>query len=56
MPLYTMVAHTTTPYAEAVARARRQERVLAATVAGTAAAGVLGLAGLLRRRGRDRGC
>jgi kynurenine 3-monooxygenase len=27
-PLYTMVAHTTIPYAEALARSRRQERIL----------------------------
>jgi kynurenine 3-monooxygenase len=37
-PLYTMIAHTTTPYGDALARARRQDRVLAAlsTVAATA--------------------
>lgn len=28
MPLYTMIAHTTIPYAEALARARRQDRIL----------------------------
>ncbi|HEY6349041.1 MAG TPA: NAD(P)/FAD-dependent oxidoreductase [Candidatus Angelobacter sp.] len=28
IPLYTMVAHTTIPYAEALARSRRQERIL----------------------------
>lgn len=28
-PLYTMIAHTTTPYGDALARARRQDRVLA---------------------------
>ena len=28
IPLYTMVAHTTIPYAEAVARSRRQNRIL----------------------------
>ena len=27
-PLYTMVAHTTIPYAEALARSRRQDRIL----------------------------
>ncbi|MCT2582861.1 FAD-dependent oxidoreductase [Actinophytocola gossypii] len=40
-PLYTMIAHTTTPYADALARARRQDRALAAaavTVAGTVVA------------------
>jgi kynurenine 3-monooxygenase len=29
-PLYTMIAHTTTPYGDALARARRQDRTLAA--------------------------
>jgi kynurenine 3-monooxygenase len=28
IPLYTMIAHTTIPYAEALARSRRQERIL----------------------------
>jgi kynurenine 3-monooxygenase len=28
VPLYTMIAHTTIPYGEALARSRRQERVL----------------------------
>jgi kynurenine 3-monooxygenase len=28
IPLYTMVAHTTIPYAEALARSRRQNRIL----------------------------
>src|SRR5579875_610233 len=28
IPLYTMIAHTTIPYADALARARRQERIL----------------------------
>ena len=28
IPLYTMVAHTTIPYAEALARSRRQDRIL----------------------------
>jgi kynurenine 3-monooxygenase len=28
IPLYTMIAHTTIPYAEALARARRQDRIL----------------------------
>lgn len=37
-PLYTMIAHTTTPYGDALARARRQDRLLAtlSTVAATA--------------------
>lgn len=60
MPLYTMVAHTTTPYAEAVARARRQDRILATAAAGAAGAAVLaGGAAMAVRRGRkgvDRRC
>jgi kynurenine 3-monooxygenase len=28
IPLYTMIAHTTIPYADALARSRRQERIL----------------------------
>ncbi|MEV4630894.1 NAD(P)/FAD-dependent oxidoreductase [Micromonospora sp. NPDC049523] len=43
-PLYTMVAHTTTPYAEALARSGRQDRLLR----GAATGGALALgAGLL---------
>jgi kynurenine 3-monooxygenase len=38
VPLYTMIAHRTTPYADARARARRQDRLLAAALS---AAGVL---------------
>ncbi|MGA3562546.1 FAD-dependent oxidoreductase [Melissospora conviva] len=60
VPLYTMVAHTTTPYAEAVARAKRQDRLLAAALTGAAAAGVTALAGaaraVARRRSRGPGC
>lgn len=59
MPLYTMVAHTTTPYAEALARARRQDRILASAALGAAAVvgvaaltGAAVLAGAARRRGR----
>jgi kynurenine 3-monooxygenase len=41
-PLYTMVSHTTTPYGDAVRRARRQDRILTwgmgAVLAGTVAA------------------
>jgi kynurenine 3-monooxygenase len=40
-PLYTMIAHTTTPYGDALARARRQDRALAAVAAlSTVAAGI----------------
>ena len=37
LPLYTMIAHTTIPYAAAVARARRQERILFAAALGALA-------------------
>lgn len=44
-PIYTLVAHTTTPYGDALSQARRQDRVLGAaalsTVAGAAAAALL---------------
>ncbi|GAB2955780.1 NAD(P)/FAD-dependent oxidoreductase [Micromonospora polyrhachis] len=56
-PLYTMVAHTTTPYAEALARSRRQDRLLRWSAAGAVAAGTT-LAYLttrtLARAGRGR--
>lgn len=58
VPLYTMVAHTTTPYADALARAQRQDRLLrgaAAVGALTALAGVATTIGaVLRRRSRNR--
>lgn len=38
IPLYTMVSHTTIPYADAVERARRQERILKGIGFGAAAA------------------
>ena len=41
LPIYTMVSHTTMPYGEALARARRQDRILG----GVAAALVLALGG-----------
>lgn len=57
MPLYTMVAHTTTPYAEAVARARRQDRILTGAAAGIAAlAGATALAVRHHRKGADQRC
>jgi kynurenine 3-monooxygenase len=41
LPLYTMIAHTTMPYGDALVRARKQERVLAvAAISGLAALGV----------------
>ncbi|XVV07122.1 FAD-dependent oxidoreductase [Actinosynnema sp. CA-248983] len=45
VPLYTLIAHTTTPYGEALARSRRQDRLLATTTALTGVA----LAGLALR-------
>jgi kynurenine 3-monooxygenase len=37
LPLYTMISHSTIPYAEALARARRQDRIVHAAVLGTGA-------------------
>ena len=34
LPIYTMVSHTTMPYADALARARRQDRILGAVASG----------------------
>jgi len=34
LPIYTMVSHTTMPYGEALARARRQDRILGAALGG----------------------
>ena len=42
LPLYTMIAHTTIPYGEALARSRRQERILRATLAGAGLAAAMG--------------
>jgi kynurenine 3-monooxygenase len=45
LPLYTMVSHTTMPYADALARAQRQDRLLAlagGAVASTAVAAAIG--------------
>jgi kynurenine 3-monooxygenase len=39
IPLYTMVAHTTIPYAEALARSRRQDRILLGSAVALTAAG-----------------
>ncbi|WP_223807359.1 FAD-dependent oxidoreductase [Montanilutibacter psychrotolerans] len=38
LPLYTMIAHTTIPYGDALARAHRQERFLAGSAVGLAGA------------------
>jgi len=48
LPLYTMIAHTTIPYREALHRARRQERVLWSSLA-VAALAVVGVLGWLVR-------
>lgn len=45
LPLYTMIAHTTIPYGDALARSRRQERILAGAM--LALLGTLGLAAWL---------
>jgi kynurenine 3-monooxygenase len=41
-PLYTMVAHTTVPYADALARARRQDMILRCAAAAVAAGAAIG--------------
>jgi kynurenine 3-monooxygenase len=51
LPLYTLVTFTRTPYAEAVRRARRQDRIVGAVVAGLLGLVLLVLAGLLRALG-----
>ena len=53
LPLYTMVAHTTIPYADAVDRAERQERTLKRAALGAAAL-LAGTVVLALRRGRSR--
>lgn len=42
LPLYTMIAHTTMPYGDALARARRQERILVGAGAGALAVVAVG--------------
>jgi kynurenine 3-monooxygenase len=53
MPLYSMVVHTTMPYAEALARHRRQERILSVlgvnALLGVAVPAVLALRRAARR-------
>lgn len=55
VPLYTMVAHTTTPYADALARARRQERLLRRAGAALAVGAVAALAAGVRAGRRRTG-
>ncbi|GAA1352281.1 FAD-dependent oxidoreductase [Saccharothrix algeriensis] len=53
VPLYTLIAHTTVPYGEALARARRQDRLLGGVTAALTGAALAGLAHRSRRtRGR----
>ncbi|NIL63149.1 FAD-dependent oxidoreductase [Salinispora arenicola] len=55
VPLYAMVAHTTIPYADALARANRQDRILRRAGAGlTLAAGLAATAAALRVGRRRR--
>ncbi|WP_240197401.1 FAD-dependent oxidoreductase [Nonomuraea lactucae] len=49
-PLYTMISHTTTPYADALARSRRQDAVLRWTALGAAGLGAVAM--LAARKGR----
>ncbi|GAA3854749.1 NAD(P)/FAD-dependent oxidoreductase [Saccharothrix violaceirubra] len=44
VPLYTLVSHTTTPYGEALARVRRQDRLLGGVTAALTGAVLAGLA------------
>jgi kynurenine 3-monooxygenase len=48
MPLYNLITHTRTPYAEALCRARRQDRIVCAVIGGIVLV-VVGLIVLLRR-------
>jgi len=48
LPLYTMIAHTTMPYGDALARSRRQERILAGVAMTLVASVGLALWWLLR--------
>lgn len=54
VPLYTMVAHSTVPYADAVARARRQDAALATVATGAALAGAVALSAVTGRQVRHR--
>ncbi|HKO57472.1 MAG TPA: NAD(P)/FAD-dependent oxidoreductase [Thermoanaerobaculia bacterium] len=48
LPLYTMIAHTTMPYGDALARARRQDRLLV-SLAAACGVGVVGAVAMLLR-------
>jgi kynurenine 3-monooxygenase len=49
-PLYTLVAHTTTPYGDALARARKQDRALVAGLSTVAAAVITALVAARSKR------
>ncbi|WP_158841267.1 FAD-dependent oxidoreductase [Saccharothrix deserti] len=51
VPLYTLIAHTTVPYGEALARARRQDRLLGGVTAALTGAALAGLTHRSRARG-----
>lgn len=48
LPLYTMISHTTIPYADALARSRRQDRILGGVAAAAAIAVVVLLVSRMR--------
>jgi kynurenine 3-monooxygenase len=48
LPLYTMISHTSIPYADALRRARRQDRALGIAAAATGAALTAAAAAALR--------
>ncbi|MEU4447111.1 NAD(P)/FAD-dependent oxidoreductase [Actinosynnema sp. NPDC050801] len=50
VPLYTLIAHTTVPYGEALARARRQDRLLGGVTAALTGAALAGLARRSRKK------
>ncbi|QQQ79920.1 FAD-dependent monooxygenase [Saccharothrix sp. 6-C] len=52
VPLYTLITHTTVPYGEALARARRQDRVLGGVTAALTGAALAGLSRRSRNKGR----
>ncbi|KOX23077.1 kynurenine 3-monooxygenase [Saccharothrix sp. NRRL B-16348] len=52
VPLYTLITHTTVPYGEALARARRQDRVLGGVTAAVTGAALVGLTRRSRNKGR----
>lgn len=53
LPLYTMVTHRRTPYADAVRRARRQDRVLVAALGAIGAGAIAGICVVVRGRTID---